>query len=144
MSYTNPQQSDFQTLFYRDFNFGSDPNNSVTPTDIANAFAKTNVNINPAIFPDQASYNLGYLYLSAHYLVLALRASSQGINGQWNWAQAGKSVGAVSETFQIPQRMIDNPELMYLTKTNYGVEYLIMILPVLTGQMFAVYGGTNP
>lgn len=142
--YTNPSQSDFETFFYRDFPYGTDPTVSVTPTDIANAFALTNITINQGLWPDQSSYNIGYLYLTAHYLVLNLRAGSQGLNGQWNWTQTNKAVSGVSEAFAIPQRLIDNAELMAYTKTNYGNQYLMLLLPILSGQMFTVCGRTKP
>jgi hypothetical protein len=77
-------------------------------------------------------------------MVLNLRASSQGINGQYNWAQAGKAVGSVNENFQVPERVQNNPELMMLTKTNYGAQYLQLIFPKLCGQMFSIYGRTKP
>jgi hypothetical protein len=144
MSYNNPAVADFKNQFIRDFPYGTDPSVSVLDQDIAGAFLFTNMSINQDLWPDQGSYTLGYLLLTAHYMVLNLRSSSQGLNGQFNWAQTQKAVGAVSESFQIPQRVIDNPELMLLTKTNYGATYLQLILPLLAGQMFSVMGRTKP
>jgi hypothetical protein len=144
MSFTNPSTSDFKVQFTRDFPYGTDPNTTVLDSDISNAFTFVNMNMNQDFWHDQASYNLGYLLLTAHYLVLNLRASSQGLNGQFNWAQNNKAVGSVSEGFQIPQRIQDNPELMMLTKTNYGAQFLQLILPQLSGQMFTVMGRTKP
>ena len=144
MAYNNPTVTQFQEYFVRDFNYGNDPNYNVLESDIANAMVSTQVNFNSGFWPNQASYTLGFLLLTAHYMVLALRASSQGLNGQWNWAQAGKNVGAVSETFSVPERIQNNPYLMMLTKTNYGAQYLQLILPQLCGQMFLVQGGTVP
>lgn len=144
MSFVNPQQSDFQNLFTRDFPYSSDPAVGVTNQDIANAFARVNVEINPAIFPDQSTYTLGYLYLTAHYLVLALRAGSQGLNGQYNWVQTQKSVMGVSESFDIPERIKNHPKFAMLSKTNYGAQYLDLLLPFLTGQVFNAWGRTKP
>lgn len=142
--FTNPAVSDFQNLFFRDFPYGTDITTSVVDQDILNAFALVIVNFNPGLAPDQNTYTQMFLYLAAHYLVLNIRNSSQGLNGQFNWAQNSKSVQGVSEGFQIPQRIIDNPELMMLTKTNYGAMYLQMVLPYLTGQTFAIHGATKP
>lgn len=144
MSYTNPSTSDFKAQFVRDFPYSTDPNLGVLDSDISNAFVFVNMNINQDLFPDQASYNLGYLLLTAHYMVLNLRASSQGLNGQFNWAQTNKAVGSVSEGFQIPERIQNNPELMMLAKTNYGAQFLQLILPQLAGQVFTVRGHTKP
>jgi hypothetical protein len=144
MSYTNPSTSDFKAQFVRDFPYSTDANLGVLDSDISSAFTFVNMNMNPELFPDQTSYNLGYLLLSAHYLVLNLRASSQGLNGQFNWAQMNKAVGSVSEGFQIPERIQNNPELMMLSKTNYGAQFLQLILPQLAGQVFTVLGHTKP
>lgn len=143
MAYTAPTVANFQAQFSRDFPYGTDPTVSVTDTDIVNAFNMVDITINQALWDGQMAYSIGYLYLAAHYLVLNLRESSQGLNGQWNWAQNSKSVGSVSEGFTIPQRIIDNPDFMAYTKTNYGAQYLNLLWPKLSGQMFFVPGTTQ-
>jgi hypothetical protein len=130
--WSNPSVADFQAQFFRDFPYGTDINTTVTDQDIVNAFVCTNVNINQALFQNQGTYTLGYLLLSAHYLVTNLRASSQGINGQYNFLQQGKGAGPVNESFAIPQRILDNPYFSMLTKTNYGAQYLQLLLPQLS------------
>jgi hypothetical protein len=144
LAFTNPQQTDFQNFFQRDFMYSSDPTQGVTNVDIANAFARVNVEINQNLFPDQATYTMGYYYLTAHYLVLAIRASTQGLNGQYNWAQNNKSVMGVSESFEIPERIKNHPKFMMLSKTNYGAAYLDLLLPFLVGQIGIAYGTTSP
>lgn len=144
MSFLNPSIADFKTQFFRDFPFGIDINTSILDQDILNAFAVVNVNFNPSLFADQKSYALGYNLLTAHYLVLNIRQSTQGINGQFNFGQQSKGVGAVNEAFAIPQRILDNPEFAMLSKTNYGAQFLMLILPQLTGQIFSVHGSTRP
>lgn len=143
MGYNDPTIADFKTKFARDFPFGSTPE-TVNDSDIANAYATTTAVLNPALFGNQQIYTLGYLLLAAHHLVTALRASSQGVAGSYSWLTASKSVGSVSESFSIPQRILDNPVLALLAKTNYGVQYLELILPKLVGQSFAVCGRTLP
>lgn len=143
--FSNPSVADFQVYFSRDFPFGgSDPNTSVLDSDIAKAFMSTNVNINTALFADQGSYTLCYLLLAAHYLVTNLRSSSQGINGQYSWLEQSKGVGGVNQSFSIPQRVLDNPYWSMLSKTNYGAEYLQLLLPQLMGQMYIAVGSTRP
>jgi hypothetical protein len=147
MAYTFPAISDFKSQFVRDFPYGGaagDPNKSILDGDINVALTLAGYNINQGLWPDQTSFNLSFLYLSAHYLVLNIRNSSQGLNGQFNWAQNSKAAGPVSEAFTIPQRVIDNPELMMLTKTNYGAMYLQLALPQLVGNVFTVCGRTKP
>lgn len=144
MAFTNPAVSDFKNQFVRDFPYGTDSNTSILDADILNSYTFVNVNFNPDLWPDQTSYTLGYLLLAAHYLVLSIRSSSQGINGQFAFLQQSKSVGAIAESFGIPQRILDNPEFSILCKTNYGAQYLSLILPQLTGQVFAVCRMTRP
>lgn len=145
--FTAPTVANFKAQFFRDFPYGGasgDPGSSVLDQDITNAFNLVDNKINPGLFGNQGQYGLAYLYLAAHFLVLNLRASSQGLNGQWNWAQNNKAAGGVSEGFEIPERIKNNPELMIYSKTNYGLLYLDMVLPYLEGQMFTVAGTTKP
>jgi hypothetical protein len=142
--YSLPTIEDFKAYFFRDFPYGTDPSTSVIDQDISNAYLSAAAAMNQKLFQDQQSFNVGWLLLSAHYMVMNLRASSQGVSGQFGWLQASKGVGSVNEGFSIPQRILDNPEFSYLTKTNYGAQYLMMILPLLTGQMFSVCGRTLP
>jgi hypothetical protein len=143
-TYSNPTVSEFKTYFTRDFPYSADPNVGVTDTDIARAFGQTNMNVNPALFPTQGDYTIGYLLLAAHYLVIDLRMASQGISGQPSWLETSKSVGSVSQSFAVPQKIMDNPYLALLSKTNYGGKYLELILPQLAGAVFPTYGRTLP
>ena len=141
-AWTNPTVSDFKTYFARDFVFGVAPN-TVTDSDVSRCIQDAAVSINTNLFQSQDAYNTGFLNLAAHNLVMNLRAASQGTQGQFPWMQTGKSVGSVSESLQIPERIMANPEFAMLTKTYYGAKYLFMILPQLTGQMFTVIGFAN-
>ncbi len=144
VSYNNPSIADFKAYFTRDFPYGTDPETSVVDGDISKAFGQTNIDINPGLFGDQSAYTICYLLLTAHWLVIDLRASSQGINGQFSFLEQSKSVGGVSQSFAIPQRILDDPYFAMLTKTNYGAKYLALLLPQLAGQAFTVIGSTRP
>ena len=144
MAYTNPSVADFKAYFFRDFPYGLDPDENVLDVDISKAFQMTNINMNQGLFADQGSYNVGYLLLSAHYLVMNLRASSQGINGQFSFLENSKSVGSVSQSFQIPDRVMANPDWAVLFKTNYGAAFMQLVLPQLAGQIYISYGSTRP
>lgn len=144
MAFTNPQVADFKSFFQRDFVYNSDINKGITDTDIAVAFTKVNPFINPEFFPDQTTYNNNYLLLAAHYMVLSIRRSGQGLNSQANFLLSGKSAGPVSSSFSIPQRLLDNPELANLCKTGYGEEYLMYVLPQLSGFIFVAPRRTHP
>jgi hypothetical protein len=144
--YEYPIISDFQDYFDRDFQFTEDDCNlkQVRPKDIDKAFSNAKMNFSARFFSNQQAFTNAFLELSAHYLVTNLRASSQGISGQYTWLQAGKSAGPVSESFNIPQRILDNPSMAMLTKTNYGAKYLQLILPQLAGNVSSVHGRVHP
>lgn len=140
-SYVNPSISDFKAFFNRDFMYGTDLT-TVMDGDIGKAQIQAQNTVNPNLFNNQSLYTNGLQLLSAHFLVQNLRASSQGIAGKFDWATNSKSVGSVSASFSIPQRILDNPEFSIYAATVYGVQYLAMVIPLLTGQMFSVAGGT--
>jgi hypothetical protein len=144
MSYTNPSITDFKSRFARDFPYGTDPAIALLDADLTTAITKAGLVIPDAIIPSQVFYTEAFLLLAAHSLVMNIRASSQGIVGQFNFNQASKGVGSVNEAFSIPQRILDNPEFAILTKTNYGAQYLELILPYICGNVFVVCGGTQP
>lgn len=141
-----PTVQDFKNQFFRDFPYGGVNGDltTVQDQDITRAIEDASVNFSQDLFANQTTFNNGYLLLTAHFLTMNLRASSQGMNGKLPWLQSGKGVGSVSESFAIPQRILDNPEYAMLAQTNYGAQFLFLVLPQLTGQVFAVYGRTNP
>ncbi len=144
MAFNSPSVADFKSYFVRDFPYGTDIRTSVLDSDITNAFLMTNTQINQSLFSYQSDYNIGYLLLAAHYMVMSLRASTQGINGQFAWLESGKAVGPASSTLSIPQQILNSPYWSALTKTNYGAEYLMMVFPKTVGSMFTVCGATLP
>jgi len=143
MAYTDPTIPDFKAYFSRDFIYGT-TSDTVTDADIQRALDDAGCVINSMLFSSQAKFAVGYLLLAAHCIVMNLRASSQGVNGKHNGLQNSKSVGSVSESFAIPDRILANPEYAYLNETYYGAKFLFLILPQLSGQIFTVKGATQP
>ena len=155
MAYDRPNVDDFKAYFVRDFPYAveeeeeggqagaqSDPLDFVIQQDIQKALDRTALMLNEGLCPTQEFFNQVYLLLAAHNLVLNLRNASQGVASQPQWLQSGKAVGGVSESFSIPDRILANPQLSMLTRTGYGMEYLELIFPQLSGQMFFVPGRT--
>lgn len=146
----------FKNRFYRDFLFtNQNPNQEQCPPenpeiiqdiDIQNAFADAMPMINQCLFPagDGAITN-GYLYLTAHCLCLNIKAADAGINstGSGAFPVASRSVGSVSESYQIPDAYKDDPILAQYAQTAYGQKYLAMVLPFLRGNMVALFGGAH-
>lgn len=144
MAYTNPVVADFKAFFVRDFPYGTNINTNVLDADISKALLESSVTINKSLFPvGQEQYTIGYLYLTAHNLVVNIKASSQGIASSNDWLVTTKSVGNVSTGSQVPQRILDSPEFASLSQTAYGYKYLMMILPYLNGPTFAIRGATR-
>ncbi len=149
MSYQNPSIADFKSYYPRDFPFQPDDvdpdlDKYIQDADIEKAFGQTDININQAQWDSQGAYAIGYNLLAAHYMVIDLRMASQGIRGQYSWMEQSKSVGSVSASYAIPQRILDDPYFAMLTQTNYGAKYLQLLLPRLSGQVFIVAGRTTP
>jgi hypothetical protein len=141
--YDDPVILDFQTFFNRDFPYGNTDLTTVQDQDISNALQSAYLNINPELYDSQQAYTNGFLLLAAHYLVMSLRASSQGVFGQYSFMLASKGAGSVSEGQAIPQKILDNPVYAMLCKTTYGASYLMYLLPQLVGQCFTVRGHTH-
>ena len=51
---------------------------------------------------------------------------------------------AISEGLAIPDRIMANPEWAMLMKTNYGAQFMQLVLPQLAGNIFISYGSTRP
>lgn len=140
MAYTDPNIADFIAYFNRDFPYSNANLNFVNDADIQKALTTQQNMINAALFPSQNVYTQGALLYAAHFLVLNLRASSQGIAGKFDWLYDNKSSQSVSVGISIPPRLLENPEFSVLASTTYGTAYLYMVLPLLTGAMAAFYG----
>lgn len=139
-----PAISDFKNRFVRDFPYGTDPNVAVLDNDITQAILDAETAFNPNLWTSQTAFTAAFLLLTAHNLVINLRNSSQGLNGQYSWIANNKAVGAVNEGIEIPQRLKDNPDFMQYSKTNYGAKYLNMMWPYLCAPTMSIFHKTRP
>lgn len=145
MGYVNPTVDDFKTYFARAFPFNADPALGVTDTDIAQAFQQANIFINPEFFGGQIAYTLGYYDLAAHYLVSNIQLFGAGFVGAGQVGiETSKSVGSVSQGFQIPEIYLKSPIWAGLAGTRYGLRYFQAIYPYLVGRVTVVRGRTRP
>lgn len=137
--------AEFKTWFSRDFPYSEDGDlTGVTSADISKAFAEASMNFNPSLFETDDDKKLGFLYLAAHYLVIDLQNSSQGINGKYEGLMASKTVGSVSVGYQIPTWLLEHPIFSLLSQTKYGMKYLSLIIPLLVGNVAGIKGITHP
>lgn len=146
MSYTPPTVADFKSRFDRDFAYSAAESDltKVRVKDINTAFVQAAANFNEALFASQATYAESFLLLSAHFLVVNITASSQGLGGASQWTTQSKGAGNLQESFAIPPRIMRSPFLSQLSKTTYGMTYLQIILPLLSGNVGIVAGCTTP
>lgn len=142
--YQNPSVAQFQSYYDRDFPFGTDINTQVRIQDVLKAFQQANAQLNGTLYLSQGSWTLGYLWLAAHYLCTNINASSQGLNGQFNWGEQSKSADGVSQSFAIPPDIASSVVFNAFTKTNYGAMYILDVYPRLTGGMSSTRGWTKP
>jgi hypothetical protein len=143
---------DFKTWFYRDFSYyiplgSTDPvsdcyKDYVTDQDITKAYTEAKMNFNEGLFGDDDSLKTAFLYISAHYLCNDIQASSEGITSTGYFTVSSRSVGSVSEAYDIPAWMKADSNLSYFTTTRYGQKYLSLIKPLLIGNV-AVYQGAT-
>ncbi len=142
--------TDFKTYFRRDFPYATEPattnvcanlNAYVFDFDIEKAFGEAKTILNQGLFSDDDSIRLAYLYLSAHYLGVDLRAAQGGIDSVGSFPVASRSV---SESYQIPDSYRDNAQYAFFTSSGYGMKFLSMVIPRLVGNVVAVAGWTQP
>lgn len=128
---------EFKDFFCKDF-----PDS--TEKEINRAFMEARFNFNQAILGDDEGIRLAYYYITAHYLVMDARAVSGGAGATGSFPVSSRSVGSVSESYDIPQAYKDSPTLSYYTSTPYGMKYLSLIYPLLVGNVGVVCGRTLP
>ena len=134
---------EFKAYFVRDFPYGTDISTTVLDADIDKAIRKADQRCNQDLFSSQDSFTDAFMLLVAHCLVVSLRTSSQGLASSFMGLENSKGVGSVSHSVAIPDRIMQNPEYAWISTTGYGEEYLMIVLPLLSGAMFTVCGGTN-
>lgn len=119
---------------------GYDKYDYVWDEDITEAFAEAIVVFNLKMRGTDAQLQLMYLYLTAHYLVLDIRA--QGLQSGMQGIVGGRSVGNVSENYVIPEWM-QKPYYSFYITTFYGFKYLNLTLPNRVGRV-SVISGNGP
>jgi hypothetical protein len=110
--------------------------NYTQDNDIINAMAEARANFNETLYGDNTK--LAFLYLTAYYLTVdfqnAMGANNIGV-------VQSKSVGSVSESYAIPQWVVNNPILSAYASNGYGRKYLSIIRPYLVGNVMFFKGG---
>lgn len=152
---------EFKTFFHRDFPYPPepvmdgeddtesetevvDPLSYVQNNDIQRAIDEANLEFNQDIFPNDNLKKNAFLYLTAHTLVMNLRASAQGISGNYDWLSTSKGVGSVSTSYSIPDEVSRDPLYAIYAKTSYGIKYFQKIYSLRGVTIFTASGATLP
>jgi hypothetical protein len=140
--------SDFKTLFARSFEFEDiESPDYVSDEDIMEAFVEASISvINLNQFPLIEQRRSIFLYLVAHFLYLDLTmrlSSSMSSNGQSSYPVKFRTVGKVSEGYQVPDWALSSPFLSNLARTPYGEKYLTLISPAMQANIMFAEGTTT-
>lgn len=118
---------------------------AVTDYDIVSAFgAALDFNMTQSLWGSQSAYTRAVNLLAAHYLCLNVQAGGTGLGGKAEWLTQAKTVGNVTESYNIPDRIMRSPFLAKLSKTTYGAQFLELVSPLLIGNYGAFPRRTLP
>ena len=124
--FTPPTPAQFQLQFFRDFPYA--------PPELFPKTNPTSEELRKWIFQlDVHNATNIFMYLAAHYLVEAIRASSMGLNSQAKFALESSSVGGVSKSSAVWAWAKDNPQLAKFLTTKHGQIYLSLAYPYTIG-----------
>lgn len=104
--------------------------NYVQDSDIERAFEEASGTFNKAFFNDCSTASMYFCYVAAHYLVMDLNAALNSTTMGFSGFVQSKSVGSVSESYGVPQWIVNNPVYALLAQTGYGRKYLLHIIPI--------------
>jgi hypothetical protein len=138
-----PTVSQFQTFFFRDFQYAPDRDPSlkyVQPQDIQNAIKEALIDFNWGLFGDNGL--ILFWYLAAHCMVENIRNSSMGLNSQAKFPNENASVGGVSISNSIVAKFADEPNFARFLTTGYGKKYLTLAYPYTVGAGIGIVPGT--
>ena len=117
--------------------------NYVSETDIQKAFTEAKINFNPKLFTKCDECKVAFCYLTAHYLVIDLNNALNPFNLGGMGLPQSKSVGSVSESYAIPQWILNDKNMGLYAQTGYGMKYLSLIAPRLHGNIIFTKGYIN-
>lgn len=121
--------------------YNDNEENYITDIDISKAITEAKINFNPNLFGcDCDIINTVFSYLVAHFLVIDLNNAMNPLALGFNGITTSKSVGSVSESYGIPQWVMNDKNLGLYAQTGYGRKYLTLLLPYLSGNIIFTKG----
>lgn len=123
----------------------SSTNTYVLDADIEKAIFQAKQFFNPNLFSTEDELLSFLVYLVAHYLVVDIQMSQEGINSTGYYIPNHVTVGDVSESYSNPTNSQGDSSIMYqLNQTRYGQKYLALVSPLMVGHFSFVGGSTTP
>lgn len=116
----------------------------VLDVDIVRAISEMSAMFPSDKFKTDESIRLGELYLTAHCLVNDIRTSNGGLSSQFPFPLQSKSVGSISQSYAIPKRFLDREAYSFYITSQYGLKYLALVIPRMTGNICIAFGKTMP
>ena len=120
--------------------YNDNVDNYISDADISRAFTEAKINFNPKLFPKCDEGRMAFCYLAAHYLVIDLNNALNPFSLGGMGLTQSKSVGSVSESYAIPQWIMNDKNLGLYAQTGYGRKYLSLIIPKLHGNIIFTKG----
>ncbi len=117
--------------------------NYITDDDIQRAIGQALLNANERFGADDNDKTTIFLHLVAFYLVMDLKNASAGLNSSYAGLVSSKSVGSVSESYNFPQWVVNNPLYSIYSQNGYGMKYLSLIIPYLSCTVIFSRGGST-
>ena len=141
--------ADFKSHFTRDFQYATDypnacPTDYVTDADLNKAFDEALANFNDGLFDDDTTLKVSFLLLAAHFLSWDLQSAGQGASSTGVFPVVSRTVGSVSETYNVPLWLQHDPVLSAYATTRYGLKYISLIKPLMIGGVAVYQGMTTP
>lgn len=125
--------------------YDDDVLNYVLDSDIQTTFGQAQMNFYQGLgFGSDANVKLAYLYLCAYYLCVDMLAITSGLQATASFPVSSRTVGSISESYQIPDYYKDYPLFANFAQNQYGQKYLNFIIPLMVGNVGVVCGTTLP
>lgn len=117
--------------------------NYIQDSDIERAFAEAKINFKTIFWKDDKTAEMVFYYVAAHYLIIDITNRQNPFLMGYKGMTQSKSVGSVSESYAIPEWMLNNQILGPYAQTGYGRKYLSLIQPYLIGNIIHTPGRTT-
>ncbi len=142
--------ADFRSRFVRDFDYApagaaiQPCQDLIYDADIEKAYGMASILFPTGLWSNDTEFKTAYLLLSAHCMVTDIQTAAGGIASTGLNPTASRSVGAVSESYDMPDWATKSRTLAPYLATRYGQQYLMLLKPRMIGGFAVAAGATTP